>query len=71
MWASQMVSTWLTTGMFAGDGSGGQKASAVVAELGDHSLTLSHARHVPMDKLIELGVQVNPLKTIRRYRMPS
>lgn len=61
-WSTTMVAEWLRTGMFADDPGADAKASNVVADLGSHDLTKTHARHIPLDRIRELGVRVTPLE---------
>lgn len=61
-WAQQMVKAWLKTGMFAGEADAQAKADAIVAELADHALTKSHARHITAAKARELGIKVTMLE---------
>jgi hypothetical protein len=63
-WSNDMVHEWLTTGMFAGTTKPGPKARAneVLKELGDHALTLSHARHIDYERAKEIGLNVAPLE---------
>lgn len=63
-WSNGMVHEWLMTGMFAGTTKPGPRARAnkVMKELGDHALTLSHARHIDFAKAEEIGLNVTPLE---------
>jgi hypothetical protein len=61
-WADQMVKAWLETGMFAERKNASKAADKVLSELADHALTLSHARHISMDKAKELGIEVVALE---------
>lgn len=61
-WSNQMVKQWLITGMFDGDADGDQKADRVIRELGDHALTLSHSRHISLERAREVGLQVMALE---------
>src|SRR5207248_2924704 len=63
-WSNQMVTEWLETGMFAGMTKPGPKARAkrVLKELGDHALTLSHARHISLKRAEDIGLLVTPLE---------
>src|SRR5436190_3542760 len=45
-WADQMTKQWLITGMFDGEADAPAKADRVIGELGDHAITMSHARHI-------------------------
>ncbi|HEY5640989.1 MAG TPA: ATP-dependent Clp protease proteolytic subunit [Dehalococcoidia bacterium] len=62
-WANEMVKEWLATGMFAGQADAKAKAEKVVAELGDHALTKSHARHISADRAKEVGLVVEDLES--------
>ena len=61
-WAEEMTKEWLTTGMFAGDPDAQQKAERIYAELADHALTKSHARHISMKRAQEMGIKVAALE---------
>jgi hypothetical protein len=57
-WASEMTREWLRTGMLHGDPDSTIKAEAIVKELSDHALTLSHSRHLSADKCEAIGLRV-------------
>ncbi len=57
-WANAMVASWLESGMFSQYEDKSQRADKVLAELADHALTLSHARHISVDRAIGLGLEV-------------
>lgn len=61
-WSTVMVTQWLSTNMFAGDPEAEAKVAKVVKELGDHALTLSHARHISIAMARDLGIKVTPLE---------
>jgi hypothetical protein len=61
-WSAQMVKAWLVNGMFAGDKDAEKKADRVLQELGDHALTLSHARHISLQKAKDIGLKVVALE---------
>lgn len=61
-WASTMVEEWLISGMFKDEKKPKDLASKVVQELGDHALTLSHARHISLKRAQEIGLKVTPLE---------
>lgn len=50
------------TGMFSGDGDAESKADLIVAELGSHAVTKSHARHISMRKADDIGINVTSLE---------
>lgn len=61
-WSGKIVREWLQTGMFAGDPNAKEKADQIVNELGDHALTLSHARHISLKRAKDLGVVVDAIE---------
>lgn len=61
-WAEDMTLEWLKTGMFQDDNDSTEKANRIVTELSDHSYTLSHSRHLSVDKCRELGLKVENLE---------
>ncbi|MCY4039696.1 MAG: S49 family peptidase [Gammaproteobacteria bacterium] len=61
-WSNEMTKEWLSSGMFAGDKSAGKKIAVILEELGDHALTKSHARHLPMIKCREMGLKISALE---------
>ena len=61
-WSNEMVTTWLTDGMFSGQEKAKEKASRVVTELTDHALTKSHARHLSCQKCKDIGLEVKLLE---------
>jgi ATP-dependent protease ClpP protease subunit len=61
-WSNEMVADWLIRCMFAGQADAVAKAKIVIDELGDHALTKSHARHIAIDKMRQLGVNVTALE---------
>ena len=61
-WSRTIVTDWLATGMFKGSPKAKEKAEAVVKELGDPQLTLSHARHIDFKDAKALGLKVVPME---------
>jgi ATP-dependent protease ClpP protease subunit len=61
-WADDMTKEWLITGMFKNDTDAVAKADRVVRELGDHAITMSHARHISLKAAQNLGLDVVPLE---------
>jgi enoyl-CoA hydratase/carnithine racemase len=61
-WSNQVVKDWLTSGMFKSDADADTKADRVLQELGDHALTLSHSRHISMQRARDLGLKVAALE---------
>lgn len=67
-WASEMVTEWLTTGMFKGDSDKDAKAKQVLEELGDHAITKSHARHISMQRAKEIGLNITALEADQKLQ---
>ena len=61
-WSEQMVRQWLKEGMLKGDRDAEQKIDSIIKGLGDHALTLSHARHLSMAKCEEMGLVIEHLE---------
>lgn len=61
-WSTDLVKSWLITGMFNGEEDSERKAEKVIQELGDHALTLSHARHISLERAREIGLKVSALE---------
>ncbi len=61
-WSREIVGAWLKGRMFAGDPEADAKAAKIVADLGSHELTKSHARHISMQKARDLGINVAALE---------
>lgn len=62
-WSVHMTRDWLLRGMLVDDPNPGAKADAILAELADHALTLSHARHLSADKCESLGLKIFRLES--------
>jgi len=63
-WSREIVRAWLMNRMFVNDPDSSNKADKVLEELGSHSLTKSHARHISMKKARELGLKVIGLEEV-------
>lgn len=63
--SQEIVASWLATRMFGQLSRAKAKAKAkkIVDELGDHSVTKSHARHISQQKAKALGLTVESLET--------
>lgn len=57
-WSVDMTREWLLRGMLAGKPDAAANADAILSELADHALTLSHARHLSAAKCRSLGLEV-------------
>ncbi|HHV74986.1 MAG TPA: S49 family peptidase [Thermoanaerobacterium sp.] len=67
-WSSELVKSWLVSGMFAGEKDGDSKAYKVIQELGDHALTLSHARHISIEHARNIGLKVTALEDDKEFQ---
>ena len=61
-WSNTLVKEWLTSGMFQPEADKEETAGKIVQELGDHALTLSHARHLSAEKCRAMGLKVETLE---------
>jgi len=61
-WSNDMVTEWLTTGMFEGDSDVQSKVDKIVNELSDHSLTKSHGRHISSSRCKEIGLKIEDME---------
>lgn len=60
VWSNEMVSGWLRNNMFQGMTMEEQERtiSTVLQELGDHSVSKSHARHLSKKKCADMGLKI-------------
>ena len=61
-WATEIVTTWLSTGMLASRDDPVVAATAVVDHLASNTATKSHNRHLSADGLRKLGLDVTALE---------
>ena len=66
-WTEQLAREWLVSGMFAhlaetNRESAEDKAEKILEGLGDHALTLSHARHISASSAKDMGLEVVDLE---------
>jgi len=57
-WSIDMTREWLLRGMLSGRPEAEKEADRILTELVDHSLTLSHARHLSASKCKSIGLDV-------------
>ena len=67
-WAEEMVSLWLSEGMLNNDPQKSQKIKNVLEELGNHSLTKSHARHLSASKCMNMGLRIEMMEKDQRLQ---
>lgn len=61
-WSEDLVGGWLKSGMFANKQDKQSRVEKILVELGDHSLSKNHARHLSMDKCKEIGLEILALE---------
>ena len=61
-WSEQMVEDWLRSNMLDGDADVDKKIKSILEELGDHSVNLSHSRHLSNEKCKEIGLKIVDLE---------
>jgi ATP-dependent protease ClpP protease subunit len=61
-WSNEIVTECLKTGMFLGDPDADKKAATIISELGNLSLTKSHARHLSASKCKAIGLHIIDLE---------
>ncbi len=67
-WSTEMTKEWLRTGMFADEQKPQRKINRILKELGDHALTKSHSRHLPIERCREMGLRVRELETEQEFQ---
>jgi hypothetical protein len=69
-WSNEMVTEWLSDGMFAGLSNPDpiDRARRVIAEFGDHALTKSHDRHISMERAQAAGLIIGPLEDDQAFQ---
>lgn len=60
--SKEMVTQWLTDGMFKSEDDPAAKANAVVAQLGDPTKTKLHSRHISADECAAMGLKIEKLE---------
>ena len=63
-----MVTDWLVTGMFKNEVKPAECAKKVLDELGSHALTLSHARHISLERALAMGLKVTALESDQKLQ---
>lgn len=62
-WSNELVSTWLARNMLSGDAEKDNKIDRILKELGDHSVSYAHNRHLSAQKCKEIGLTVCDLES--------
>lgn len=61
--SEQLVQRWLESCMFSQDADAKARAAKIVADIGSHSKTKMHARHIHMDEAKDMGLKIVSLET--------
>lgn len=61
-WSNGLVKQWLKENMFEGVTNAEDKANNVVESIGSHALTKSHSRHLHIDYLRNIGLNITALE---------
>lgn len=62
-WSNELAESWLRRNMFLGEPQADQTISRILKELGDHSVSLTHNRHLSSQKCKEIGLKVFELES--------
>lgn len=62
-WSNSLVHAWLKRNMFVGVANADAVIDNVIRELGDHSVSLAHNRHLSTEKCKEIGLKVFDLES--------
>lgn len=62
-WSNSLVHDWLKRNMFRGVGTADATIETIIRELGDHSVSLAHNRHLSAEKCKEIGLKVFDLES--------
>jgi hypothetical protein len=67
-WSIEMTKEWLLRGMLSGKVDAEERVGTILKELVDHSLTLSHARHLSASKCKSIGLEISMLEDDQRLQ---
>lgn len=62
-WSNELVSSWLARNMLANDPEREQKIETIQTELGDHSVSYAHNRHLSSQKCKDIGLVIKELES--------
>jgi hypothetical protein len=61
-WSNELVTEWLGRNMLRDDPEKDQKTQTILKELGDHSISYAHNRHLSVQKCKDIGLKVMQLE---------
>ena len=67
-WSEKMVKEWLITGMLRKTEDKETKADKIIKELGDHTLTKSHTRHLSASKCNDIGLKIKMFEDNQEFQ---
>ena len=67
-WSNEMVKDWLIRGMLSDSTGAAETADVILKELSDHSLTMSHARHLSASRCREIGLKISMMEDDQRLQ---
>lgn len=62
-WSTSLVDGWLKRNMFKGESTADVLVENILRELGDHSVSLAHNRHLSAEKCKEIGLKIFDLES--------
>ncbi|MCF6212211.1 MAG: S49 family peptidase [Gammaproteobacteria bacterium] len=62
-WSNELVTDWLSRNMLAGKENSQDIISEIIKELGDHSVSYAHNRHLSFNKCRDIGLEVRELES--------
>lgn len=62
-WSNELVDTWLSRNMLSDAPEKEKIISTIIKELGDHSISLAHNRHLSASKCTEIGLKIMELES--------
>lgn len=68
-WADSMVTKWLKENMFCNNPDPESDAKLVVSNLSSHNATYSHSRHIHMEELRKLGLNIIALESFDKQEI--
>jgi len=67
-WSTSLVDAWLKRNMLAGEANRDVIVENIIRELGDHSVSLAHNRHLSAAKCKEIGLKVHDLESDQKLQ---
>lgn len=61
-WSNELVSSWLKRNMLSSEANVDEKIEVILTELGDHSVSYAHNRHLSAQKCKDIGLVIRDLE---------